>query len=61
MLKRRLNNVLTYLRHRITNAVSEGLSSRIQWIKYTARGCRNFENFATAITHCGGLDLKPGQ
>lgn len=60
MLKRRVKNVLTYLKHRITNAVSEGLNSKIQWVKYTARGYRNFENFATAIYfHCGGLDLKP--
>jgi transposase len=60
MLKRRLENVLTYLRHGITNAVSEGLNSKIQWIHYTARGFRNRENFKTAIYfHCGGLDLHP--
>ena len=60
MLKRRLNNVLTYLQHRITNAVSEGLNSKIQWVKSTARGFRNFDNFTTAIYfHCGKLDLKP--
>jgi transposase len=60
MLQRRVNNVLSYLKHRITNAVSEGLNSKIQWVKYTARGYRNFDNFTTAIYfHCGGLDLKP--
>lgn len=60
MLKRRLENVLTYLKHGITNAVSESLNSKIQWVKYTARGFRNFENFKTAIYfHCGGLDLEP--
>jgi transposase len=60
MLKGRLANLLTYLKHRITNAMSESLNSKIQWIKYTARGFRNFENFQTAIYfHCGGLDLKP--
>ena len=60
MLKRRVNNVLTYVKHRITNAVSEGLNSKIQWVKSTARGYRNFDNFTTAIYfHCGGLDLKP--
>ncbi|MGE0377169.1 MAG: transposase, partial [Planctomycetaceae bacterium] len=58
MLKRRLNNILTYLTHPITNAASESLNSKIQWIKYTARGFRNFENFKTAIDfHCGDLDL----
>ena len=54
------SNVLTYLKHRITNATAEGLNSKIQWIRYTARGFRNRENFKTAIYfHCGGLDLYP--
>jgi hypothetical protein len=38
MLKRHLNNLLTYLRHHITNAVTEGLNSKIQAIKSAARG-----------------------
>ena len=60
MIKRRLANVLTYIKHRITNATSEGLNSKIQWIRYTARGFRNRENFKTAIYfHCGRLDLYP--
>jgi transposase len=60
MLKSRLPNILTYLKHGITNAVSESLNSKIQWVKYTARGFRNFQNFTTAIYfHCGGLDLAP--
>jgi transposase len=60
MLKTHLENVLTYLKHRITNATAEGLNSKIQWLRYTARGFRNRENFKTAIYfHCGGLDLYP--
>ncbi len=60
MLRARIENVLTYLRHGITNAASEGLNSKIQWIRYTARGFRNRQNFKTAIYfHCGGLDLYP--
>jgi transposase len=60
MLKTHLANILTYLRHRITNATAEGLNSKIQWIRYTARGFRNRENFKTAIYfHCGALDLYP--
>jgi transposase len=60
MLKRRLENILTYLRHRITNAASESINSKIQWVKYTARGFRNKTNFQTAIYfHCGGLDMAP--
>ena len=60
MLTARLDNILTYLKHRITNAVSEGLNSRIQWVKATARGFRNQQNFINAIYfHCGGLDMAP--
>jgi transposase len=60
MLKRRLENILTYLRHRITNAASESINSKIQWVKYTARGFRNKRNFQTAIYfHCGGLEMAP--
>lgn len=60
MLKKRLDNILTYLTHRITNAIAEGLNAKIQWIKRTARGFGNRDNFRTAILfHCGGLDLYP--
>ena len=58
MLKRHLNNILTYFRHGITNAVSEGFNSRIQSIKSQARGFRAFRNFRTRILfYCGKLDL----
>ena len=60
MLKHHLKNILTYLKHGITNATSESINSKIQWVKYTARGFRNFENFRNAIYfHCGDLDLVP--
>jgi transposase len=60
MIKRRFENIVTYLKHRITNAASESLNSKIQWVKYTARGFRSKTNFVTAIYfHCGGLDLMP--
>lgn len=60
MLKRRFENIITYLRHQVTNAASESINAKIQWIKYTARGFRNKENFKAAILfHCGGLDLAP--
>ena len=59
-LRRRLDNIFTYVSHPITNATSEGLNSKIQTIKKTANGFRNFQNFITAIYfHCGGLDLFP--
>lgn len=60
MLKRHLKNILTYLKHGITNAASESINAKIQWVKYTARGFRNFDNFKNAIYfHCGALDLNP--
>ena len=60
MLKRRFENIITYLRHRITNAASESINAKIQWVKYTARGYRNKQNFMNAIYfHAGGLDLDP--
>jgi len=60
MLQRKLYNILTYLEYRVTNAISEGVNSIIQWIKHTARGFRNRENFKTAILfRLGGLDLYP--
>lgn len=60
MLKARLPNLLTYFKYGLTNATSESLNSKIQWVRYTARGFRNFQNFATAIYfHCGKLDMAP--
>jgi len=60
MLKRRFGNIITYLQHRITNAASESINAKIQWVKYTARGFRNQRNFVHAIHfHCSGLDLAP--
>jgi len=60
MLKRHLGNLLTYLKHHITNAVTEGLNSKIQSLKSAARGFRNFQNYRTRILFfCGKLDLYP--
>jgi transposase len=60
MLRRRLEQVLNYCKYEITNAVAEGLNSKIMAIKRRACGYRNKENFKTAIYFfCGGLDLCP--
>ena len=62
MLRRHLDNILTYFRHRITNATSEGFNSRIQSIKSQARGFRDFENFRTRILfYCAKLKLLPDE
>lgn len=60
MLKRRLNNILTWFRHHISNATAEGFNSRIQSLKSAARGFRNFQNYRTRILFfCGKLELVP--
>ncbi len=44
----------------VTNARSEGLNSKIQWIKRMACGYRNRQRFHNAIYfHLGSLDLYP--
>jgi transposase len=59
-LKNHLPNILTFFKHRITNAVAEGLNSKIQMVKQMACGFRNREHYKKAIYfHCGGLDLYP--
>jgi len=59
-VKRHAENILTFVTHRITNALSESINAKIQFIKQMACGYRNRENFRTAIFfHCGGLDLYP--
>jgi transposase len=59
-LKAHLGGLLTYFKHRITNALTEGFNSKIQAIKADARGFRRFENYRTRILFfCGKLDLMP--
>jgi len=35
-LKRRFENIVKYLRHRMTNASSESINAKTQRVKYTA-------------------------
>lgn len=59
-IKTRLANVVSYCTHGITNAVAEGINSKIQAVKRRVGGYRNKENYKTAIYfYCGGLDLYP--
>ena len=60
MIKTHFENIITYLKHRISNATTEGFNGVIQSIKANARGFRNFQNYRIAILfQCGKLDLKP--
>ena len=59
-LKSHLDNLLNYFAYPITNAVTEGLNSKIQQLKANARGFRSFLNYRTRILFfCGKLDLLP--
>jgi transposase len=58
MIRDRLELVLNFCRHGVSNAVAEGLNSKITAIKSKACGFRSPEAFKTAIYfYCGGLDL----
>jgi transposase len=60
LIARHLPNVLTYFNHRITNAVAEGLNSKIATVQKRACGYRNPDHFKIAVYfHCGGLSLYP--
>lgn len=59
-LKDHLAGLLAYFAHPITNAVAEGLNSKIQALKHAARGFRSFASYRIRILFfCGGLDLRP--
>lgn len=60
MLHKHMANILTYFDSYISNAVSEGLNSKIQSIKANARGFRSFKNYRISILFfCGKLKLAP--
>jgi transposase len=59
-IKAHAEGLLNYFTHRITNAVTEGLNSRIQELKNAARGFRNFTHYRIRILFfCGKLNLCP--
>jgi transposase len=60
MIQAHWYGVINAATSRVTNAISEGMNSKIQWIKRMACGYRNRERFRNAIYfHLGGLDLYP--
>lgn len=60
IIVRLLDCIITFCRHRLTNAVAEGLNSKILATKRRACGYRNVENFKDAVYfYCGGLRLYP--
>ena len=60
MIKNHWQGVLCAATTDVTNARSEALNSKIQWIKRKACGFRSRDRFRNAIYfHLGGLDLYP--
>ncbi len=61
-LRAHREGLLNYMLHRISNAVAEGLNSKIQSLKSAARGFRNFAHYRIRILfYCGKLDLSPAR
>lgn len=59
MLANRLEGVLNYLKHRITNAASEGMNSLVARVVGNARGLRSFATFRIRVLFfLGKLDLS---
>ena len=59
MLANRLEGVLNYLKHRITNAASEGMNSLVARVVANARGLRSFASFRVRVLFfLGKLDLS---
>ena len=60
MVRDHLKGVVNFFTHRITNAVAEGLNSKIAMIQMMAYCYRSKAHFRTAVLfRCGGLSLYP--
>lgn len=60
MVKHYLWGILNAIVLNVTNAMTESLNAKIQWVKKNGCGFRNRARFRTAVLfHCGGLDLYP--
>jgi transposase len=61
-IKNHWQGVLNAIVHKISNACTEGLNSKIERIKRDAYGFRSKQSFRTAILfHCGNLDMYPSK
>jgi hypothetical protein len=60
MLKRRFANIITYLKHRITNDASESINAKIQWVKSPPRASATNRTSSTLSTSTvAGWTLPP--
>lgn len=61
MIRNRIHWAMVYFTHRITDAIEEGLNSRISAIRKMSYGFRNKEHFRMGIYfRCVNLQLYPG-
>ena len=61
MISSRLNDIVSYFKHPITNGPQEGMNSKLMSVIRSGRGYRHWETFRmAALFHLGGLDLMPG-
>lgn len=59
LIVRHLPNMVAYFAHRITNAVAEGLNSKIATVQKRACGPRNLNPFKIAVGfHSAGLKAR---
>ena len=60
MFERHSIGILNYIKHKITNALTENINGKIQLIKAISRGFKAFKNYKIAILfHLGKLDMLP--
>ena len=60
MFSKHMVGVVYSLVSSYSNAMAERLNGKIQFLKTSARGYRNFDNFRSAILFFyGGLDVYP--
>lgn len=60
MFEKHFTGILNYIKHHVTNAIAEGLNSRIQQLKAKARGFKSAAAFRISILfHLGKLYLYP--
>lgn len=59
-LKLHIDDIVTYAKHRITNALGESINAKIVNTNRMTCGLSNRQHYRSAIFfHCGGLDLYP--
>lgn len=60
MIEKHAPGLVSFIKHRATNAIAENLNGQIQLLKATARGFRNFKSYRTNILfHFGKLAMNP--